>query len=301
MDFRGKRKVVFIVNPISGLNKVLPKRALIDAFIDKTLFDYDIVMTEYPKHATEIARKASADGANIVVAVGGDGTVNEVGCGLVNTGTSMGIVPCGSGNGLARHLGISMNFIKAIRSLAGSVPVNIDYGTINGHPFFTTCGVGFDAIVSMKFSKGKVRGRLMYLETILKELREYHGESYNVIFDGELSEQKTFLITCANACQWGNDAYIAPEASLCDGYMDVVSLSNFQMMDIPLLAYQLMNKELTNNRAYSVRRCKSVVIRKDGPCYAHYDGDPVVIDGDIGIEIREKGLWVMIPDPNRVI
>lgn len=301
MNGSEKKKVVFIINPMSGLNKVMPRRTVIDAVIDKDLFDYDIVMTEYPGHATEIAAKAPRDGADMVVAVGGDGTVNEVGCGLIHTGVPMGIVPCGSGNGLARHLGVSCNSIMAVRSLAGSVSVDIDYGTINGHPFFTTCGVGFDAMVSMEFSKGRMRGKLMYMETILKELREYHGDSYDIIIDGIPSQQKAFLITCANACQWGNNAYIAPEASLRDGYMDVVSLNGFQMTDVPALAYQLMHRELQNNPLYACRRCKSVVIKKNGPSYAHYDGDPVVLDGDISVVIREKGLSVLVPDSRREI
>lgn len=296
-----KRKIVFVYNPISGSHKLLPVVPIIEKFINNDIYDYEIINTQHKGHATEIAREYAARRYDAVIAVGGDGTVNEVGCGLIGSDTALGIIPCGSGNGLARHLGISIDPFKAVKWLDKSIFTDIDYGTMNGQPFFCTCGVGFDAKVSDSFSKAGTRGVLTYLESIMKEIATYHNETYKLSFDNSSETFEAFFITCANADQWGNNAFIAPTASLQDGLLDVIAAHPFNVVDAPLIAFQLFNRQIDKNPKVSVRKCNGVTItrEKEGP--AHYDGDPVIMGREIRIEIVPSGLKVLIPDKRRGI
>lgn len=296
-----KRKIVFVYNPISGSHKLLPVVPIIEKFINNDIYDYEIINTQHKGHATEIAREYAARRYDAVIAVGGDGTVNEVGCGLIGSDTALGIIPCGSGNGLARHLGIPIDPFKAVKWLDKSIFTDIDYGTMNGQPFFCTCGVGFDAKVSDSFSKAGTRGVLTYLESIMKEIATYHNETYKLSFDNSSETFEAFFITCANADQWGNNAFIAPTASLQDGLLDVIAAHPFNVVDAPLIAFQLFNRQIDKNPKVSVRKCNGVTItrQKEGP--AHYDGDPVIMGREIRIEIVPSGLKVLIPDKRRGI
>lgn len=296
-----KRKIIFVYNPISGSHKLFPVIPIIEKFINHDIYDYEIIHTQYKGHATELAREYAARGCDAVIAVGGDGTVNEVGCGLIGTDTALGIIPCGSGNGLARHLGIPIDPFKAVKWLDKSIFTDIDYGTLNGQPFFCTCGVGFDAKVSDSFSKAGTRGVLTYLESIMKEIATYHNETYKLSFDNTSETFEAFFITCANADQWGNNAIIAPTASLQDGLLDVIAAHPFNVVDAPLIAFQLFNRQIDKNPKVDVRKCNGVTItrQKEGP--AHYDGDPVILGREIRVEIVPSGLKVLIPDKRRGI
>lgn len=296
MQDTAKQKVVLIVNPISGTRRKLSKQVLTDAHLDRSKFDFEIVSTGYAGHAVEIAAESSESGADIVVAVGGDGTVNEVARGLAGTGTPMGIVPCGSGNGLARHLGISMDPLTALRDLSQSHSTLIDYGIVNGHCFVTTCGLGFDALISQKFAEGKHRGELEYIKNVLHQLHHYKPENYRMTLDGEPMETKAFLMTAANANQWGNDAFIAPEASLQDGLLDVCIIRDAPITARPILLNMLLHKSLTKSSHYICRKCSHLLIEREGDTLMHCDGDPVVVNGNIDIRIVRNGLAVMLPD-----
>lgn len=296
-----KRKIVFVYNPISGSRRLIPVLPIIERFVNRDLYDYSIVSTEYKGHATELAREYAAKQYDAVIAVGGDGTVNEVGCGLIGTDTALGIIPCGSGNGLARHLGIPMDPFKAVKWLDKSIFTEIDYGMMGDQPFFCTCGVGFDAKVSDSFSKAGSRGVLTYLESIMKEIATYHNETYKLSFDNSSETFEAFFITCANADQWGNNAYIAPTASLQDGILDVIAAHPFNVVDAPLIAFQLFNKQIHKNPKVSVRKCRRVTITRDSDGPAHYDGEPVMLGKEIHIEIVSRGLKVLIPDRHRGI
>jgi diacylglycerol kinase family enzyme len=162
-----KKKIVFIVNPISGTSGKKFVLRLIDEYLDRNLYDYEVVKTERMGHATELAREAVAQKADIVCSIGGDGTVNEVASGLIHTRTALAIIPSGSGNGLARHLRIPTDPLSAIKILNRGLVQEMDYGTVNGKPFFCTCGVGFDAFISQKFAESGKRGPVSYLENVL--------------------------------------------------------------------------------------------------------------------------------------
>ena len=292
-------KTAFIVNPISGIPLIVPRQTMVGKLAGMSHSDFNVYVTEYAGHAFELSLQCASEGYGLVVAVGGDGTVNEVARGLIHTDTVMGIIPCGSGNGLARHLGIPLDFLGAFRKLEKSKVIDIDYGLMNDSPFFTTCGVGFDALVSARFSNEKIRGRLKYVEKALHELRTYKNDSYTLAIDGEEICMEAFLVTCANANQWGNGAYIAPSASLCDGFLDICAIRNFSALDVPSMAIQLMNRQLAQNPLYFGRKCRELLIKRAGECMAHVDGDPVKLDGDIRIRVVHAGLKMAVPDRNR--
>ena len=296
-----KRKIVFVYNPTSGTIRLIPVIPIIERFVNRDLYDFSIVSTQYRGHATELARQYAAQNYDAVIAVGGDGTVNEVGCGLIGTNTALGIIPCGSGNGLARHLGISMDPFKAVKWLDKSIFSEIDYGMIEDHPFFCTCGVGFDAKVTDTFSKAGTRGVLTYMESILKEIATYKDKSYKLSFDNSSETFECFIVTCANADQWGNNAFIAPTASMQDGLMDVVVIHPFTPLDAPLMAFQLFNKLIDRNPKVTVRKCAQMTITRDTEGPAHYDGEPVTLGRKIHVKMIKGGLRVLIPDRRRRI
>ena len=207
------KSVTFIVNPLSGTHKKGEIPDIISQALDKTKFDYKVLFTEYAGHAAELTRNAVKGHTDIVVAVGGDGTVNEVARSLVHTSTALGIIPCGSGNGLARHLCIPMDIRKAIAIINQCKIDLLDYGVINDLPFFCTCGMGFDAFISLKFAGAGKRGPITYVENVLKEGLKYQPETYIVQDETGTKQYKAFLIACANASQYGNNAFIAPQAT----------------------------------------------------------------------------------------
>ncbi len=289
-----KKRITFIVNPISGTQNKRNITKKIRTYIDRDIYDLKIVPTQYAGHATEIAAACAADGVDVVVAVGGDGTINETARSLVHTSTALGILPCGSGNGLARHLQIPLDPKKAIETLNQGVIESIDYGKINGIPYFCTCGVGFDAFISMKFAQAGKRGLATYMENTLREGLRYEPETYEIETEDGTTRYKAFLITCANASQYGNNFYIAPKASLCDGLMDVIIMEPFTMLDAPAISFQMFNGTLDQNSKIKTIKCKSLNIHRSKPGVIHFDGDPIMAEADLKVEIIEKGLQVVI-------
>lgn len=290
-----KKQITFIVNPISGIWDKRQIMEWVKRKLDKEVYAPKMVLTEYAGHAVEIAAREAAAGAYAVVAVGGDGTINEIARSLVHTQTALGIIPCGSGNGLARHLQISLDPRRAISVLNEGNIETIDYGTINGTPFFCTCGVGFDAFVSLQFSKAGRRGPLTYLQKTLLESLRYHPRTYELEMDGYTARYKAFLIACGNASQYGNNAYITPQATVDDGLLDVTILEPFTALDVPQLAYQLFHKTIDQNSCIKTFRCQHLKIHRRKPGVAHYDGDPVMMGEDIEVGIVKHGLRVIVP------
>lgn len=286
------KKIRFIVNPISGTKNKEGIIALIPEFMDPERFEYDIKYTEHSGHAAEIAKEAIAEGVDVVVAVGGDGTVNETARALIGSNTALGIIPCGSGNGLARHLHLPMSPSGALQILSECNIHNLDYGTINNRPFFCTAGVGFDASLSDQFAKAGRRGLATYVENALKVGLSYKSETYTLSIEGmngkdgiTTMEIKAFLITCANASQYGNDFWIAPHASMQDGLMDVTILEPFSILESSRIAYQMVHKTIHHNPYCRTFKCKTMTIHRTEPGVIHYDGDPVEECADVDVRI----------------
>jgi YegS/Rv2252/BmrU family lipid kinase len=288
-----KKKIVFIMNPISGTSDKKDIPYLIEELLDKEQFDYSIRETEYAGHAYEIAKESKEQGIDIVVAVGGDGTVNEVGRALVHSNTALGIIPTGSGNGLARHLLIPMKIKGAIQVLNDYEITDLDYGIINEHPFFCTCGVGFDAFISEKFAEAGKRGPITYLENILKEGLKYEPETYEIEAENGTIKKKAFLISCANASQYGNNAYIAPQASMSDGMIDVIIMEPFDALEASQISIEMFNKTLDKNNKIKTFRSKEIKIYRKAPGVIHYDGDPIDTGKEIVVTLKEKGIKIL--------
>jgi len=289
-----KIKIAFIINPISGTDKKNELPELIHSELDAKIFDSEIVETKFQGHGTELAKAFVARKFHIVVAVGGDGTVNEVARALVHTKTALGIVPMGSGNGLARHLNIPMNETKAIQQLNNSEPILMDYGIVNNKPFFCTCGTGFDAYVSTEFAKGKKRGIMSYIEKIITGYFSYKSQNYHLVGEGIDLNAKAFVLTFANASQWGNNAYIAPQASVQDGKIDISIMSNFPIIAIPTLALQLFAKTIDKDLFMTTLRADKITLTREEPGPFHYDGEPYEEGTKICVKVVPDGLKVLV-------
>lgn len=289
-----KKKVVFILNPISGAISKAGIPDLIEERLDKDKFDYRIAETQHAGHATDLAREAVEEGVDLVVAVGGDGTVNEVGRSLINTKSALGILPCGSGNGLARHLNLPMNLKKSIDIINCYDVKALDYGIINNHPFFCTCGMGFDAFISMKFAEAGKRGPITYMQKVLEEGLSYEPETYVIEDKDGIHRYKAFLVSAANASQYGNNAYIAPQASMSDGLLDIIIMEPFDLIEAPQVAIELFNKTLDKNLKIKTFRAKHIHIRRKKEGVIHYDGDPITSGADVDISVVQKGINIVV-------
>lgn len=287
------KNIAFIINPISGTQnkKKLPKQ--IQQLLDQEQWLPNIVFTERAGHAAELAQQFARMGFDAVVAVGGDGTVNEVARGLRDTETAMGILPMGSGNGFARHLGIPVQTSRAIEMLNRSEPVRVDYGLTNGHLFVSTCGTGFDALIADQFAGSTKRGFKTYFENIVKDVLTYKAQTYHLIGEGIDVTHKAFLITFANASQWGYEAYIAPKASIQDGKMDICIMSSSALLGAPGLALRLFTKSIDNSLFMDTIRTREITLEREEASPFHIDGDPVEMPRDIHIQIVPDGLKVL--------
>ncbi|MBQ7997153.1 MAG: diacylglycerol kinase family lipid kinase [Paludibacteraceae bacterium] len=292
------KNIAFIINPISGAKetqnakKKLPK--LIMQTLDSEQWLPNIAFTEYAGHATELAYQYARMGFDAVVAVGGDGTVNEVARGLRDTKTAMGIIPMGSGNGFARHLNIPIRPQRAIEMLNHSEPISVDYGLANGKLFVSTCGTGFDALIADHFAGSNRRGFTTYLQNILKDVFSYTPQSYHLVGDGLDVTHKAFLITFANANQWGYEALIAPKASVQDGKMDIMLMSSHALLGSASLALRLFAGSIDDSHFMDTLRAREVTLIREEAAPFHIDGDPVEMEKDIHIKMVEDGLRVLV-------
>lgn len=287
------RNIAFIVNPISGTKAKSRVAKLIRELLDTQQFAPTVVVTEYAGHATQLAQQFAMQDYYAVVAVGGDGTVNEVACGLIGTNTALGIIPNGSGNGFARHLDISTRMNRAIEMLNSSEVINVDYGLVNDIPFFSTFGVGFDAVVAHDFADSN-RGFKGYVQSIFKDLFQYKPETYHLAGEGYDIDSKAFLINFANAGQWGYDAYIAPKASVQDGLLDVAIVTEFPMTAAPGLALSLFTKDIDENLHMNTIRTKQMTLTRNSEGPAHIDGTPTTLPAQLHVRIVEDGLKVLV-------
>lgn len=292
------KSIAFIINPHSGNASKWPIEKLIAENLDFKLYTtHEIVFTEAPKHANKLSKKFVERGFDIVVAVGGDGTVNEVASALIHTSTALGVISTGSGNGLARHMKIPQNFVKAVKLLNFSEEILIDYGLVNeDKPFFCTCGTGFDAYVSELFAQGGRRGKIGYIEKMLSGYLNYKREPYTLIneADGINFSGKAFVITFANASQWGNNAYIAPNASVQDGLLDISVIADVPIAAIPTIAFQLFTKTIKEDLLVTTLKTKKICLQRERAGAFHLDGEPIVEGDKIEIRIVENGLRMMV-------
>ena len=277
--------MLFIINPISGKGK---KAKIAQLLLAK---GYKVAFTEYAGHAEVLAREATDE---VVVAVGGDGTVNEVARGIVGTEKALGIIPCGSGDGLARHLGLSHNIEKALRTIEQGECKRMDTAKVNGRLFLSVCGVGFDAVVSERFAKSGKRGLANYIRQGLKTWRNYTPEKYIVEIDGKEIDVEALFITVGNSDQWGNNAKITPLADCCDGILDITIVEKFGVLEMPWLALRLMTGTLQRSRKVHCYKGKEVRIIRECEGAAHADGDWFIDSEVLNINILPSALKVIV-------
>ncbi|MDR3329322.1 MAG: diacylglycerol kinase family lipid kinase [Prevotellaceae bacterium] len=289
------KRIAFILNPVSGTKQ---KRRL--PLLIRRYFSYAqgyvvaFYRTKCAGDATVVAKRFVAEGYDVVVAIGGDGTVNEVAQALAGSGAALGIVPIGSGNGLARHLHIPMRPRRALKFIREAQARQVDYGLINGTPFFCTAGVGFDALIGNRFAQAGSRGVGTYVRKILREYIFYKPSYYDLTIDGATIRRKAFLITFANASQWGNNAYIAPAASISDGMLDVVVLSEFPLYKTPEVGLQLFTKRIDKLRYVEIFKCRSAVVRCARESYVHFDGEPAQANSCVEVQLVHRALSVLM-------
>ena len=294
-----KKKILAIINPISGTRAKTDIPQALRHEIDSDKFDLEIVYTEYAGHATVLSNQAVARQYAYVLSVGGDGTCNEIAKTLIHTDTVLGIIPTGSGNGLARHLGIPMKTQDAIKLVNSEYLVTVDYCRANEQVFFCTCGVGFDALVSLRFAKDKRRGGLTYVQKVIESYLRYKPETYELISEEGAIREKAFLIACANTSQYGNNAYIAPHANMQDGKIDITVVKPFPPLEVGTLAIQLFTKTIDRNTNIKTFESSKVTIVRERPGVMHLDGEPVEMPDKIDVCCISGGLKVLVSNRKR--
>ena len=291
----GKRKILAVINPISGTSNKEFMPETIARCIDPDKFDVVVRFTQHASHATLLTEEAIKEGFYGVIAVGGDGTINEVAAALRDSSTALGIIPCGSGNGLARHLGIPMNVEKALEIINLDNIESLDYCTANDRPFFCTCGVGFDAHVSQKFAEAKKRGPLSYIQKTLVEYLKYRCKTYSIEMNDRVVTEKAFVIACGNASQYGNNAFITPRASMHDGLIDVTVIHPFTPLDTAVLGVLLFTRHIDQDTNINTFRTSELTIHRPKPDVMHIDGEPIMMDADIHIKCHKAGIKIFLP------
>jgi diacylglycerol kinase (ATP) len=285
-----KRKTLFIINPISGGKK---KDGVPDLVMAHYKGDATIVFTTGVAHAYEVA-KAAINQYDMVVAVGGDGTVNEIASGLVGSDTILGVVPCGSGNGLSRFLQIPMDIEAAIKNLNGTNVARIDSGRANGKAFFNMAGMGFDAHISEVFSHGKKRGFISYIKSSITEVINYKPQHYHIEIDGKVYEREAFMLSFANSSQYGNNAHVSPQASVQDGLLDVCVIKPFPLFRFPSLVLRMFNKTANKSRFVEIICGKHIVVKRQTKGPMHLDGEPEIADAEVTVDILPASLNILV-------
>jgi len=283
-------KIRFIINPISGTGK----QKGIEEYITKHLENFEIIYTKKVGDATRISKEAANANIDAVIAVGGDGTVNECLKGLVNTNTALGVIPCGSGNGFAYHIGMERTIEKAVKQLKNIRIEVIDSCTANGVPFVNVSGIGFDAHIANLFLTLTERGFINYVKLVLRELR-YKAKEYTISYNNIERKVTTYMIAFANASQYGNDAKISPMADFQDGLIDFVILKEFPKWKIPFFLLKVATGKAHLSKHVEIIQCDKMTITGEDTLL-HLDGEPFKASNPIKIALLPKSLKILIPN-----
>ena len=313
-----KKKILFIVNPISGAAKHHAIETLIDKTLNKAIFDYELAYTNAPKHAIELSRQGVQESFETIVAVGGDGSVNEVGRSLIGTNSTLAILPCGSGNGTARHLGIPRNLVKAIDVINQNNTTTIDTFRVNNEIAVNVAGIGFAAHISHEFSKLKNRGFRNYIKLAVRDSLNYRSQFCEIEIKNpspdvsigtspghspqgeggaptlQKLKLKAFIIDIANGTQWGNNAALAPQAKSNDGVLDLCVVRTFPLINFPVMAVRLFTNSFHRSKYVNTIQMQETIIRQENT-YAHIDGEPIITGNELRVKINPLSLKVIVP------
>lgn len=285
-------KIAFIINPNAGVKKKINIQEFITTHFPKNI-PYDFIIWNDKHDFESVKQQILTNNYTVVVACGGDGTVNQVASVIVNTAMALGVLPLGSGNGLARSNKIPMDLKRALAVIAKGAVRKMDSALLNGTPYFCTAGVGFDALIANCFATSTKRGFSTYINTTIKEFFNYKPNKYSVTVDGVKTEVDAFLITVANAGQWGNDVYIAPGAKLDDGLLRVSILKPFSKRSIPSIGLKLFLKKIDSSKSYLAIAGKKIEIEFDNELPVHFDGEPILVKDKLSIEVVPLSLNVV--------
>jgi diacylglycerol kinase (ATP) len=292
-----KRRIVFIINPISGVGRYKIVEKAIEATLDKSKFDVTIAYTEYKGHATVLAREFSEKKFDYITSVGGDGTLNEVVNGMIDSESALAIVATGSGNGLARHLGISTDPKVAVSQINDEFVVPIDTVSLNDYRFVSIAGVGFDALVAQLFSVTEKRGFISYAKIAIKQFLNYNSKKYSMQFPDVLKVKRAFFITFANSSQWGYNTKISPTASLNDGLVDVCIFKKPSLVKALFLIPVLFSNKINRTKQIKIIKTPEVIItRPNGKkMHIHIDGDSAKKVKSVHVKVNPLSLKIVIP------
>jgi len=289
-----KTKILFVINPISGGKKKNNLPDLIARYLDQERYEAEYVFTERVGHASQLTQAAINAAVEVVVAVGGDGTINEVAGQLIGSTCSLAIIPSGSGNGLARFLKIPLKVQKAVALINKAKIIQIDSAVLNGHKFVNMAGVGFDAQLSAVFADNKGRGFSGYLQQGIKVIFGYKAQTYQLEIDGKVQNIKAFAISLANSSQYGNNVYISPKSSLTDGLIDVCIIHPITFFKLLLLSFQMLTKRTDRSSLVTIIRGQQIKISRQTEGPVHLDGEPLNMGKELSINMVPASLRVMV-------
>ena len=291
-----KKKIIFIINPISGHHNKNNFPNLVEKHIDKNQYEYSIVFTEYAGHATELTMKAIEDDFDYIAAVGGDGTINEVAKCLIGKRQILVIVPLGSGNGLARHLELPFKPERLIKEVINKGKVyKIDTAVMNDIPFISIAGIGFDALIADYFAKDENRGFMTYAKLVTENYPNYRQKEYTLILDDETTiECKPFFVTFANSSQFGYNAEISPKASVQDGLIDVCIFKKPTFLEVPIVATYFLAKQIDKSNFIDIYKAKKIKVTRKVAEVANIDGEAIEMSKDITVEIIPLSLNILL-------
>lgn len=292
-----KEKILFIVNPISGHHNKSKFPSIVEELIDKDKYNYTITLTEYGGHAAGLTKQAIDNEYDIIVAVGGDGTINEVATNMIGARQTFAIVPYGSGNGLARHLHLPLKPKKVITEVINKgVKSKIDTATMNGVPFISIAGVGFDAIIADFFAKDPNRGFKTYVKLVTEKYFKFKLEKYHLILnDKEELDCEPLFISFANSNQFGFNAAVSPHASLNDGLLDVCIFKKPNLLAVPYVAERLLTQKIDKTHYVDIHKASKIKVFREKEDIANIDGEAVMMSKDIEVEINPLSLNILLP------
>jgi len=292
-----KKRVLFIVNPVSGVNQARKNllSEIASAQLDKDLFEWEIKYSESAGHIRELSRAAADDGVDIIVAVGGDGTLNQVVKGMIGSRATLALVPAGSGNGLARHLGIPIDTEQSIKLIAQGKSQLIDTVNLNENLFVSIAGVGFDALVAKRFSQVTRRGFFSYFKIVTNEYTYYRPRKYPMEIDGQQVVRQALFVSFANTNQFGYNTIISPDAKIDDGLVDVCIVKKVPLLYAPRVVGLLLARRIDSSGFVEIIRARNIKLTRNKNRVVNIDGEPVKLTKDLEITVNPLSLKIVIP------
>lgn len=292
-----KKRVLFIVNPVSGVNQsrksMLAEIAV--ARFNPELFDWEIKLSESAGHVQELSREAAVAGVDVIVAVGGDGTLNQVVKGMIGSDATLALVPAGSGNGLARHLGVPIDIEQSIKLIIEGKTMMIDTVNLNGNLFVSIAGVGFDALVAKRFSQVTRRGFFSYFKIVTNEYSYYRPRKYRMEIDGKQVLRQALFVSFANTNQFGYNTIISPEAKIDDGLVDVCIVKKVPLFYAPRVVGLLLTRRIDSSGFVEIIRARNIKLSRNKNRVVNIDGEPVKLTKDLEISVNPLSLKIIVP------